>query len=220
MKPLLVFDMDGVLAEVTESYRETITQTVAHFAGVTVDNARIQEYKDQGGWNNDWELSHRLCHDLGVSVPYPDVIERFNRIFLGENYDGLILKETWAPRNGLLERLALHYTLGIFTGRPAVDLHHTLRRFAPHIQFHPVITMESVTRHKPDPQGLLHILELYPGAPLTYVGDTVDDARAAAAARVPFVGVSPKPATAARLRDLAAIAVIDDINAIEGVLTR
>lgn len=218
MKPLLVFDMDGVLAEVTESYRETITQTVLHFTGVTVDNQRIQAYKDQGGWNNDWELSHRLCRDLGVTVPYPDVIERFNQIFLGDNYDGLIMKETWAPRNGLLERLAVQYTLGIFTGRPEIDLNHTLRRFAPHVKFNPVITMESVTRHKPDPQGLLRIMEQHPDAPLTYVGDTVDDARAAAAARVPFVGVSPKPATATRLRELGAIAVIDDINAIEGVL--
>ena len=31
----LVFDMDGVLAEVTESYRETIVQTVQHFTGKT-----------------------------------------------------------------------------------------------------------------------------------------------------------------------------------------
>jgi HAD superfamily phosphatase len=34
MKPLLVFDMDGVLVDVTESYRETIAQTVERFTGV------------------------------------------------------------------------------------------------------------------------------------------------------------------------------------------
>ena len=32
---LIVFDMDGVLAEVTESYREAIVQTVRHFTGKT-----------------------------------------------------------------------------------------------------------------------------------------------------------------------------------------
>lgn len=218
MSRLLVFDMDGVLAEVTESYRETITQTVRHFTGADVPNTRIQEYKDQGGWNNDWELSHRLCLDLGVDVPYPDVIARFNAIFLGANYDGLILREEWMPKNGLLERLAASHGLAIFTGRPLDDLSHTLRRFASGIRFSPVITMESVTRHKPDPQGLHLIMEQCPGAAITYVGDTVDDARAAAAAHVPFIGVSPKPATAARLRGEGAIAVIDDINAIEGVL--
>ncbi len=218
MKPLLVFDVDGVLAEVTESYRETITQTVRHFTGATVLNARIQEYKDQGGWNNDWELSHRLCRDLGVEVPYPEVIARFNDIFLGANYDGLILREQWVPRNGLLERLAASYGLAIFTGRPLDDLSHTLRRFAPAIAFAPVIAMESVTRHKPDPQGLHLIMEQCPGAAVIYVGDTVDDARAASTARVRFIGVSPKPATAALLRAEGAAALIGDINEIEGVL--
>jgi HAD superfamily hydrolase (TIGR01548 family) len=218
VKPLLVFDMDGVLAEVTESYRETITQTVRHFTGATVENSSIQAYKDRGGWNNDWALSHRLCQDLGVEVPYADVIARFNAIFLGPNYDGLILREQWMPAPGLLERLAARFSLAIFTGRPLDDLSHTLRRFASGIAFSPVITMESVTRQKPDPQGLHLIMEQCPGAALTYVGDTVDDARAAAAASVPFIGVSPKPATAARLREEGALAVIADINAIEGVL--
>ena len=33
-QPLIVFDMDGVLVDVTESYRETIAHTVEHFTGV------------------------------------------------------------------------------------------------------------------------------------------------------------------------------------------
>ncbi len=34
MRPtVLVFDMDGVLVDVTESYRETIQRTVEHFTG-------------------------------------------------------------------------------------------------------------------------------------------------------------------------------------------
>ena len=32
---MLVFDMDGVLVDVTESYRETIVRTVEHFTGKT-----------------------------------------------------------------------------------------------------------------------------------------------------------------------------------------
>ncbi len=30
---LIVFDMDGVLVDVSESYRETIVRTVEHFTG-------------------------------------------------------------------------------------------------------------------------------------------------------------------------------------------
>jgi HAD superfamily phosphatase len=54
----LVFDMDGVLAEVTESYREAVVQTVRHFTGTSIERDSIQEYKNRGGFNNDWLLSH------------------------------------------------------------------------------------------------------------------------------------------------------------------
>ena len=45
---LIVFDMDGVLAEVTESYREAIVQTVEHFTGKRITRELIQEYKNRG----------------------------------------------------------------------------------------------------------------------------------------------------------------------------
>jgi HAD superfamily phosphatase len=58
---VIVFDMDGVLAEVTESYRESIVQTVRFFTGKTVSRDAIQDYKNQGGWNNDWALSQKIA---------------------------------------------------------------------------------------------------------------------------------------------------------------
>lgn len=220
---LIVFDMDGVLAEVGESYRETIVQTVAHFTGQTVERAKIQDYKNQGGWNNDWALSRQLCRDLGVEVPYETVIEEFNRIFLGDDFNGLILREEWAPKPGLLERLSARFDLAIFTGRPLVDAQHTLRRFAPAVEFAPMITMESVTLHKPDPQGLHLIRALRGDVKMFYVGDTVDDARSARAAQVPFIGIAapdnPRHAELVDvLRSEAAIAVLDDVNQLEGAL--
>jgi phosphoglycolate phosphatase-like HAD superfamily hydrolase len=92
---IIVFDMDGVLVDVAESYRETIVRTVEHFTGRTIERALIQQYKNQGGWNNDWELSQRICADLGVAVEYNTVVEYFNRLFLDE---GLIHRERWLPK--------------------------------------------------------------------------------------------------------------------------
>ena len=65
---VLVFDMDGVLVEVGESYREAIRQTVQHFTGELVSHDLIQDFKNQGGWNNDWLLSQRLITDRGIQV--------------------------------------------------------------------------------------------------------------------------------------------------------
>ena len=42
MDTLIVFDMDGVLAEMTESYLESIGQPVSHFTGKTVNREPIQ----------------------------------------------------------------------------------------------------------------------------------------------------------------------------------
>jgi HAD superfamily phosphatase len=223
MKPTLVFDMDGVLVEVTESYREAIVQTVRHFTGRTVEREVIQEYKNQGGWNNDWLLSQRLCRDFGVQVDYPVVVDYFCRIFFGEDKDGLITRETWIPSDGLLDRLAARFDLAIFTGRLQQEVAITLRRFVPNVNFDPVIAADDVEQPKPAPDGLNLIKSRRRGATFIYVGDTVDDARSSSAAGVPFIGIAapsnPKHhELAALLRQEGAFAVLDDINQIEGVL--
>ena len=106
LKGVIAFDMDGVLVEVGESYRETIVQTVAHFSGATITRDQIQDYKNAGGWNNDWALSQKILADLGHEVAYAAVVDQFNKLFLGENgQPGLIMRERWIARDGLLERL-------------------------------------------------------------------------------------------------------------------
>ena len=60
--------MDGVLVDVTETYRETIAQTVKHFTGVDVTREQIQDYKNQGGWNDDWKLTPPHHHRRPAST--------------------------------------------------------------------------------------------------------------------------------------------------------
>ena len=104
-QPILIFDMDGVLVDVSESYRETIARTVKHFTGVELTRRQIQDYKNQGGWNDDWKLSQHAIAEAGVDVPLERVIDYFQSIFLGNGTDGLILRERWVARPGVLERL-------------------------------------------------------------------------------------------------------------------
>jgi HAD superfamily hydrolase (TIGR01548 family) len=215
---LLVFDMDGVLVDVAESYRETIVQTVKHFSGQTISRDRIQDYKSQGGWNNDWALSQRILEDLGVQVAYGTIVERFNKLFVGENgIDGLVTREQWIAAPGLLERLSQRFQLAIFTGRMQWEAAITLRRFAAHVRFEPLICADDVAMPKPHPEGLLAICRRNPGKRLLYFGDVVDDARSARAAQVPFIGVveSRRPQrdeAVAQLLEEGALAIVEDIN--------
>lgn len=223
MDAVIVFDMDGVLAEVTESYREAIQQTVERFTGRRPDRDLIQQYKNAGGWNNDWALSQKIAADWGFEIPYQTVVDHFNEIFIGNDGDGLIMRETWLPSEGLLERLSARFGMGIFTGRLRYELNYTLRRFAPTIPFDPVLCADDVTRSKPAPDGLFMIGERVPGKKLIYIGDTVDDARSARAAGVPFIGIAAREHS--RRSDLLAlfeqeraIAVVESVNELEPAL--
>jgi HAD superfamily phosphatase len=213
-----------VLVDVTESYRETICQTVGHFTGRPASREEIQDLKNQGGFNDDWKVSHHLIRQRGVDVPFESVVDYFQNLFHGNgSHDGLILRERWLAREGLLESLADRYRLAVFTGRMKWEAEVTLKRFAPHLIFDPIVGMEEVANHKPAPDGLLLCLEQACECPVWYVGDTVDDARCARAAGVPFVGIAAPSnprhdEVVTLLRGENAAAILNDINGLPDVL--
>ncbi|AAG20647.1 TIGR01548 family HAD-type hydrolase [Halobacterium salinarum] len=53
----VVLDVDGVLVDVAESYRRAIVEAVEHVYGDTIERADIQQFKDAGGFNNDWTVT-------------------------------------------------------------------------------------------------------------------------------------------------------------------
>jgi HAD superfamily phosphatase len=222
-RPLIVFDMDGVLVDVTESYRETVARTVQHFTGSAVSRPEIQDYKNQGGWNDDWLLSHHIIAGRGISVEYQTVVDYFQGIFHGNGHDGLIMREQWIARPGTLEDLAARFDFALFTGRMRAEAELTLRRFAPSLRFSPIIGMHEVSAHKPAPEGLLKIVAAAGNRQLWYIGDTVDDARCGRAAGVPFIGIAApaNPRYAELLTLLESekpVAVLDDINQLAKVI--
>ena len=220
---LLIFDMDGVLVDVTESYRETIQRTVEHFTGRRISRAEIQDWKNRGGWNDDWALSHRLITDAGVDLEFQAAVDYFNSIFHGNGSDGLILRERWIARDGLFERLCEKFRLAVFTGRLRWEAELTLKRCAPHLRFAPIVGADDVTRPKPAAEGLLKICNECLPAQHWYIGDTVDDARCARKAGAPFIGIAaPSNPRYDELVDVLkaekAVAILDDINQIERVV--
>jgi HAD superfamily phosphatase len=220
---LLIFDMDGVLVDVTASYRETIRETVRQFTGISITHKEIQASKNRGGSNNDWELSLELIRERGASPSREEVVAAFQRVYLGKDNTGLISRERWLPREQLLERLALRFHLALFTGRERWEAQFTLSKFAPGILFDPLVGMEDVEFEKPHPEGILKILDRLKPEETFYVGDVMDDCLAARAASVPFIGVvsSDNPLAVeleALFREQGAMAVVADINELEQVL--
>lgn len=221
---LLIFDMDGVLVDVTDSYRETICATVKHFTGAEITKAQIQDWKNQGGWNDDWRLSQHMIRQCGKEIDLDTVAEYFQSIFHGQNgHEALILRERWIAKTGLFERLCRRFQLAVFTGRQRWEAELTLGRWAPELTFAPIVGSDDVERLKPFPDGLLKICAASPGCKSWYIGDTKDDGLSARDAGVPFIGIAspanPRyPELKQSLWDAGAVAVIENINQLEDVL--
>jgi len=89
---ILVFDMDGVLIDVSKSYRKTIQKTVHLYLETClgfrkgkkdlVTSEDISLFKSAGGFNNDWDLtSGLLLYVLSISgIPPSPKLKRFSSI--------------------------------------------------------------------------------------------------------------------------------------------
>lgn len=186
----LLLDMDGVIADESQSYRETIIATAASY-GVTVDRSDIRELKAAGGFNNDWDVTHRLVTRAGIEADYDELVSRFESIYQGDDArPGLCERERLLVDPEVLMRLASRYRLGIVTGRPRSDAFDFLEREGIAGLFPVVITLDDAPA-KPDPAPVRLALERLGARSAWMVGDTPDDAAAARAAGVLPLGILP-----------------------------
>ncbi|PCR91666.1 TIGR01548 family HAD-type hydrolase [Natrinema ejinorense] len=74
----VVLDIDGVLVDVADSYRRAIVESVEAVYDRTIRKADIQEFKDAGGFNNDWELTDAAAlYVLATAEGYDRSLEAF-----------------------------------------------------------------------------------------------------------------------------------------------
>lgn len=198
--PVVLFDMDGVLVDVSDSYLRASEETVYHFTGREVRPKTIHRYKNRGGFNDDWTLTHTIIGDHGMEVPYARVVDEFQRRYRGKNWDGFITEERPLIQTRTLTELKDHrHVLGIVTGRPRDEALWTLDRFGWKKYFSILVPREDQeNRGKPDPFPLLYAIVLLHGTGLpvraertVYIGDSVDDISAAAAAGMLAIGFVP-----------------------------
>lgn len=185
----VLFDMDGVLVDVSRSFRQAIVKTAALF-GVDVTQDDIAVAKAAGNASDDWDLTRRLCAKAGVDLTFDEVRDAFERIYQGdEGIAGLKLEESLFVDVGLLERWAERLPLGIVTARPRKDALELLDRFDIGRLFDVVVAREDAAP-KPDSAPVRLALKKLQATRGWMVGDTVDDLMAARGAGVVPIAVA------------------------------
>ncbi len=191
-RPLAVvlFDIDGVIRDVSASYRRAIVETVHHYAGQRPEPAAIDALKSEGRWNNDWEASLELLRRAG-HTPLPAfgaLVAVFEAFYFGgdpagdpSQWRGFIGDEPLLVQPAFFAALtAANWAYGFVSGAEPPSCRYVLQTRLG-LTSPPLIAMGDAP-DKPDPTGLLRLATRLAGGmlgaeapPVAYLGDTVAD---------------------------------------------
>jgi histidinol-phosphate aminotransferase len=191
----ILFDMDGVLADDSQSYRASVVETAKSF-GVTITMEQVAKAKTELNANNEWDLTQRMCASNGVQVDLDEVTDRFEQIYQGtKDTPGLKETEKLLVDRAWLVDLAKRYPLAIVTGRPRADSDWFLEKEGIADLFQISVCMEDAPL-KPNPAPVKLALERLGIDRAWMIGDTPDDITAARKAGVLPIGVTLTPGSA------------------------
>jgi hypothetical protein len=200
-----IFDVDGVLIDVTKSYHYSIKDTVDYFSQKDNNLKDLLDIKLTFGINNDWDASlagiiyaksgldlenfkklfkastkledfYKLAKELNINLPsYQELVEYFE-----DRYKVHRDKEQLIiPHEALKQIRELSDVVGVITGRPFQDLDYTFKLFNIYKYFDFIITEDDISSphlRKPSSYPLKTFFKKFDyKEPVFYIGDTIAD---------------------------------------------
>jgi HAD superfamily phosphatase len=166
---VVIFDIDGVVRDVSGSYRRAIADTVEHFTAEAYRPTQddIDRLKTEGCWNNDWEASQELIYRffegqdrprLAVSLDFEALVAFFQARYRGENFSGYIQQEPLLLDPAYFANLTETGVLwGFFSGATRLSATYVLEQRLALVQ--PILTAMEDAPGKPNPLGLFQTLQ-------------------------------------------------------------
>ena len=192
---LILFDIDGVIRSVENSYRLSLKKTVCKFCGWEPGYRDIDNAKNEGIWNNDWDLSLELIkrhiqnNNLTITLPQrKDIISCFEGFYFGgdpntdsKNWSGFIKnEELLVERNFFSDLSAKGINWGFISGAETASAKFVLEERLK-LKSPPLIAMGDAP-DKPDPEGFIYLAKKLcrnklgrTNISIAYVGDTIAD---------------------------------------------
>jgi HAD superfamily phosphatase len=216
---IAIFDIDGVVRDVSGSYRRAIADTVEAFTQgrYRPTPEAIDQLKGEGIWNNDWQASQELVYRHfeaqnqsrdQIALDYETLVDFFQQRYRGVGDDatqwtGYITQEPLLMSAAYLAELGGNgIPWAFFSGATRGSANYVLQTRLG-LQQPPLVAMEDAPG-KPDPTGLMMAVEQVERLrqttllPVIYAGDTVADMQTIIQARARYpdrqwlaVGVLP-----------------------------
>ena len=192
---LILFDIDGVIRDVTNSYRLSVQKTVLKYCNWEPSTYDIDKLKNEGIWNNDWDLTLELIkrfinkNKLSLKPPSRDnIINNFEKLYFGcnpnENYfkwSGFINNEKLLVDKNFFDFLTLNKIKWGFVSGAELPSAKFILENRLSLNNPPLIAMNDAP-DKPNPEGFLRLAnrlleqDFGPNCPpVAYVGDTIAD---------------------------------------------
>ena len=200
---LILFDIDGVIRSVENSYRLSLRKTVYKFSGWEPSYIDIDNAKNEGIWNNDWDLSLELIkryikkENLNLKIPpKEEIVKCFEEFYFGgdQNRDskywsGFIKNEELLVDKKFFDLLDKNGIIwGFVSGAESASAKFVLEKRLG-LKSPPLISMGDAPE-KPDPTGFINLSKKLLGDKLgssnisiAYVGDTIADIKTVINAR-------------------------------------
>ncbi|WP_293442401.1 HAD-IA family hydrolase [Persephonella sp.] len=202
---IIIFDVDGVLIDVTKSYHYSIYDTVKYFSSEK-PREELLDIKFSFNINNDWDASvagilyvetglslqefkkvfspysrsiedmYKFAKERGIKLPlYKQLVEVFEGFYHKHRE-----KEEMIFPHDILERMRKKSDiLGVITGRPFDDLDYTFKKFDLYRYFDYIITEDDIPKpdlRKPSSYPMELFFEKVDfDNPVFYIGDTKAD---------------------------------------------
>ncbi|WP_448588159.1 HAD family hydrolase [Thermocrinis sp.] len=174
MRKGLIFDVDGVIIDVSLSYHYAIKNTAEKFLGMALDIEKIRDIKFKKGINNDYLATLEVIRTFDGDASLGDVVKVFNA-----EYEKLKHMEKLILSKEFFKRLrGFGVPLGILTGRPRADLKSAFDRFELWEFFDFIVdddTIQDPSLRKPNPYALHFCIEAMELDEAIYVGDSLAD---------------------------------------------
>lgn len=131
-KELLIFDIEGVLFDIRDSYYKAIAETCKQISNKIIEISEIQKIKNTFNLNCAEDIIEYFLNKFSINTDKNSINEIFKNLYLenkDQNDSALINNEKLLISKENIEELSKKYDLIIYTTEKSIDINYYLKKY-------------------------------------------------------------------------------------------